>query len=132
MVRLAGRLLVAATLLASCQPVCACLSLPPTVVLVGQVQNADSTPAANAVSWAVVYLDTTCSQQAQGGSTTPLDSTAHFRHEVNGIISRQCMAVYAAPPGTSQRKDSVGVSRVHTFNSTYPPDTLVMPVIRLP
>ena len=124
--------LAALTMMASCQPVCGCLTPPLTVVLVGQVQHADSTPETNAVSWAVVYQDTTCLQQEQGGFTTPVDSTAHFRHEVMGFFSRTCVAVYAAPPGTSQRKDSVGVSRVHTFSSTYPPDTLIMPAIRLP
>ena len=121
------------TAFTSCvEPVCGCTDIPPIVVLKGVVQHADSTPATNAVSWAVLYQDTTCTVPRYPGFTVPVDSTAHYRHELYGQLDRQCVAVYAAPPGTANRQDSVGVTHVHTFRTGYPPDSLDLPVIRLP
>jgi hypothetical protein len=123
------RLLLIVAAVTSCrEEICDCLS--PAAVLRGEVQFADSTPATSAVTWWVVYADTTCAVPAQTGGTIAVDAGAGYSHQAYGYDQPRCVAVYAAP--SAARQDSARATRVHTFRADYPPDTLHMPVIRLP
>ena len=124
-----GLLLVVLATVTSCrEEICDCIS--PVAVLRGQVEYADSTPATSAVTWWVVYADTTCTMPAQTGGALAVDAGAGYSHYAYGYDQPRCVAVYAAP--SAARQDSARTTRVHTFGVQYPPDTLDMPVIHLP
>ena len=123
---------LAITAMSSCNTTngCGCTPVIPSTTVRGDVQKVDSTPAVGAVSWSIIYHDTTCALPAQRGVTTTVDGSARFLHDVPRYGHRACVAVYAAAGWASN--DSVGVTRIHTFDYYLPPDTLLMPVIRLP
>ena len=123
---------LAITAMSSCNvtDTCGCTPAIPATTVRGDVQMADSTPAVGAVSWSIIYHDTTCALPAERGITTAVDGSARFLHDVPRYGHRACVAVYAAAGFASN--DSVGVTRIHTFDYYLPADTLLMPVIRLP
>lgn len=132
--RVLGRAVPLVTLFVACLPTdpCSCLVPPGVAEVVGEVQRVDSTPATDALTWYVIYEDTACAITRVTGAPVPVDDAAAYQHRVfTELDRRQCVAVYAAPPGAAGRSDSTRATRIHTFRYREPPDTLAMPVIRL-
>jgi hypothetical protein len=122
-------------LLLACTPTepCSCLAPPGLLVVVGSVERADSTPAIEAVSWFQTYNDTLCLERRYRSTPAPVDGSGRYLHVIlTGAPARECVGIFAARTGTAGLTDSVFTARVHSYSDRAPPDTLVIPVLRLP
>jgi hypothetical protein len=123
------------TVLLACTPTdpCACLQAPGLVVVTGTVERADSTPAVEALTWFQTYSDTVCLVPRLKSSPTAVDGAGRYLHTViTGAPARECLGIFAARPAAGGLSDSVLATRVHTYTYREPPDTLAIPVLRLP